>query len=356
MTDINKKIRGCLLGGAVGDALGYQIEFKRNIRDKEVTRYKDKGIISDDTQMTLFTANALLWRATRLNLKGIAMKYDDAIYLGYLDWLNTQNNKKSENSISWIKEVSELNVLRAPGKTCVDALSSGKKGTIEKPINDSKGCGSVMRVAPIGLYIKDPDTAGEIGAKAGAITHGHPLGFIPCFTLSVMINLIVYGKKSIDDALNCSMKKTIRKYGIFNKNVRIFNNLIKKAIKLSKSALSDIEAIKQLGEGWVAEEAFAIAIYSCLKYSNSFENAIICAINHDGDSDSTGSIAGNIIGSYLGEQSIPEYYLENLELKDMIVELSDDLSIPVPVSEFSNTNDEYWLNKYLYCKRTTIDN
>lgn len=356
MEDLNKKIRGCLLGGAVGDALGYQIEFKRNIREREITCYKDKGVISDDTQMTLFTANALIWRETRISLRGISMKYDDAIHLGYLDWLDTQNNKKRENSISWIKDIPELNIPRAPGRTCIDALSSGKKGTIEVPINDSKGCGSVMRVAPIGLYIKNLDVAGEVGAQAGAITHGHPLGIIPCFALSILINLIVNEKRSIIDALDYSMKKVNKKYGIFNKNVRIFNNLINKAIKLSKRNISDLEAIKQLGEGWTAEEAFAIAIYASLKYTNSFENAIVCAINHDGDSDSTGAITGNIIGAYLGEDGIPEYYLENLELKDIITELADDLSIPVPVSEFPDSNDEKWLNKYLYCHKSIINN
>ena len=58
MIDIRNRIRGSLLGGAIGDALGYQIEFKRGIKEKEITRFNGKGIISDDTQMTLFTANA----------------------------------------------------------------------------------------------------------------------------------------------------------------------------------------------------------------------------------------------------------------------------------------------------------
>ena len=82
MDNIKERIRGSLFGGAIGDALGYQIEFKRNIKEKEITRFKDKGIISDDTQMTLFTANALIWRETRACLKGIAMKPVDAIYMG----------------------------------------------------------------------------------------------------------------------------------------------------------------------------------------------------------------------------------------------------------------------------------
>ena len=127
MNEINNKIRGSLIGGAIGDALGYQIEFKRNIKDKEIINYQNnKGIISDDTQMTLFTANALLWRETRGHLRGIAMPPVRAIYESYLDWLDTQNNTNNHNSISWIKEIPELNIKRDPGNTCLNALSSGK--------------------------------------------------------------------------------------------------------------------------------------------------------------------------------------------------------------------------------------
>lgn len=124
-----------------------------------------------------------------------------------------------------------------------------------------------------------------------------------------------------------------------------------KAINLSTSDINDIDAINELGEGWVADEALAIAVYSCLKYSNDFENTVVCAINHDGDSDSTGSKAGNIIWAYLGEESIPNYYLDNLELKDVIVEIADDLATRIPVSEYSNNEDEYRLSKYLYCHK-----
>lgn len=211
--DRKNKIIGSLIGGAIGDALGYQIEFKRNIQEKEVTKYKDdKGIISDDTQMTLFTANALIWRETRRCLRGQEMIPTNAIYLGYKDWLDTQNNKRGENSISWIKEIPELNIPRAPGNTCISALSSGKKGTIEDPINNSKGCGTVMRVAPIGLYIKDENEAGKIAAESSALTHGHHLGIIPSYVLASMLSLIVNKDLDILDALQESiigLKKNI---------------------------------------------------------------------------------------------------------------------------------------------------
>ena len=346
------RIRGSLLGGAIGDALGYPIEFKKNIKDKAVTRFNDKGIISDDTQMTLFTANALIWRETRGSLRGMAMLPVDAIYYGYLDWLDTQNNTRRDNSISWIKEIPELNVTRAPGNTCLNALSSGEKGTIEEPINDSKGCGSVMRVAPIGLYLNNEETAGKLAAESSALTHGHPLGIIPSYVLASMLNLIVTKNLDILTALKQSLDGLTKNYKIFDKKyIKEFNELMKKAIKLSSEDINDIDAINKLGEGWVAEEALAIAIYSCLKYKDSFENAIVCAVNHDGDSDSTGSIAGNIIGAYLGEEAIPDYYKDNIELKDIILEIADDLSTLIPVSEYSENDDEYWLSKYLYCHR-----
>ena len=127
-----------------------------------------------------------------------------------------------------------------------------------------------------------------------------------------------------------------------------------KAIDLSKTNKDDIESIKELDEGWVAEEALAIAIYACLKYSNSFEEAVVCAVNHDRDSDSTGAIEGNIIGTYLGLNNIPDYYINNLELKDTILEISHDLSVKIPNKKnFINFDKKYkeWIDKYVYCKK-----
>ena len=349
----NNKIRGSLIGGAIGDALGYQIEFKRNIKEKEITNFNDGlGIVSDDTQMTLFTANALLFRDTRGAMRGITLSPTDAIYEAYLDWLDTQRHTNNHKSISWIKNIKELRVPRAPGNTCISALASGTKGTIEKPINNSKGCGGVMRVAPVGLYVRGPENAGRFGAEASALTHGHPLGVIPAYVFSTLIWHLSNTEASIEDALKMSITQFEEKFNIFNKpDTDYFLELTDKAVELSKENISDIDAISELGEGWVAEEAFAIAIYSCLKYPNSFKDAVVCAVNHDGDSDSTGAIAGNIIGAYLGYDSIPDEYRDNVELKDIILELADDLSVDVPVGEYNENNDEEWLDKYVYCNK-----
>lgn len=366
-----EKFQGCLLGGAIGDALGYPIEFNRSI-DSIKNKYGESGInrfelqdgmarISDDTQMTLFTANGLIWGNTRGHLKGIAPKPIDCIYMAYKNWHNTQLRKEYRDdsvNICWIYHLPELNIERAPGLTCMEALAGLEKGTLEKPLNNSKGCGGVMRVAPCGLYFSSAglsnydnfNSIGRLGAEASALTHGHPLGNIPSYVFTIIINILAYNDDvSIEEAVNIAMKVYKTKFNIADRKTnKYFTQLIEKAQKLAKKNYDDIDCIYELGEGWVAEEALAIAIYACIKYQDDFEKAIVCAVNHGGDSDSTGAIAGNIIGTYLGIDKIPEYYKQNIELKDEIIELATDLFVDCPVSEYSNNNDEMWLKKYLY--------
>ena len=80
-----------------------------------------------------------------------------------------------------------------------------------------------------------------------------------------------------------------------------------------------------LGGGWTGEEALAISVYCSLVYPDNFEKAVILAVNHGGDSDSTGAITGNILGLYLGEEAIPAGWLEKLELKEVIRKMAEDL-------------------------------
>lgn len=357
--NLQDKIRGCLLGGAVGDALGYPIEFETNIKDKQVTKYQNnRGIISDDTQMTLFTANALLWRETRWHLRGIAMTPPEAIYFGYLDWLSTQERVKEPPKITWIRNIPSLNVLRTPGNTCITALESGKMGLLGEPINDSKGCGGIMRLAPIGLYINTEDNIGNFSAMSCAITHGHPLAILSAYVLGLIITFVTLQNQTIETAVKNAKDKMLAwqpdawKDG---EKVRInwqiekteLESLIDLSLALAKENQKDTAAIKKLGQGWVAEEALTIAIYSCVKYQDNFQDAIVCAVNHDGDSDSTGAIAGNIIGGKLGLDKIPSYYRDHIELKDVILELADDIYHGVPTDQNGNITDKTWLEKYV---------
>lgn len=356
------RFRGCLIGGAAGDALGYAVEF---MREKDILRkYGEHGIteytltdgkalISDDTQMTLFTANGLLLGMTRGMTRGVGGP--DPFYIGlcYRDWLVTQESQfppKEKPGYSWLGNLPELYSPRAPGNTCLAALHSGESGSTEKPINNSKGCGGVMRVAPIGLYFNDRShdikDICRFGAETAALTHGHPLGWMPAAALVQIIHEIAQDNETILDATLHALN-TIDEIYPESKERDYFTNLIEKAIDLAAEDMNDIEAIHQLGEGWVAEEALAIAVYCAIKYSGDIDKALIAAVNHNGDSDSTGAVTGNIVGAQVGIFGIPEKYTENLELYDLIIEIADDLWHDCQIHEYGGYNDPVWEAKYI---------
>ena len=339
MAKDEKKILGCLLGGAAGDALGYAIEFdsekvifkeygKTGIREYEL--YGGKSIISDDTQMTLFAAEGIL-------LAEDPYDYTDYIMSNYQanrEWLFTQDHTTKVKKKIWLTDIPELNARRAPGNTCLSALRTGKIYSIYEPANNSKGCGGVMRVAPIGLYYSPEKLPIEqidlMGAQQAALTHGHPLGYLPAAGLVHIVNKCLYEPDlSLAEIVNDmiavvpeipEMKEISPAY------CTVFKELMEKAVALAAADLPDLEAIHQLGEGWVGEEALAIAVYCALKHADDFDAALIASVNHKGDSDSTGAVTGNILGAYLGIDGIPDKYKEKLELVDVIEKVANRLA------------------------------
>lgn len=357
------KFRGCLVGGAAGDALGYAVEFMDENRIfskygvEGITEYdltNGKALISDDTQMTLFTANGLLYGTTRGRMRGIMASYSDYIAIMYQCWYRTQTEKypiENEYKHSWLLNVPELFNLRAPGNTCLSAIRNINEGKVPSPINNSKGCGGVMRVAPIGLYFADKnisfDESDTVGSQAASITHGHELGYIPAATLVHVIRRITENPDcKLKDAVTEAIEETVKLFSDA-KNIGYYADLMNKAVELAYSDKSDLDAIHQLGEGWVAEETLAIAVFCALRYEDNFDKALICSVNHNGDSDSTGAVTGNILGAYIGYDAIPQKYKDNLELVDLILSVADDLYNDCQISEYSSYSDEVWEQKYI---------
>ena len=346
MDTLQDRIRGSLIGGAVGDALGYPVEFIYSF-DKIQARYGAKGItcldttqywlsedqqtgnavVSDDTQMTLFTANGLL-NAAKL---GVSPQY--TICIAYVEWYLTQVGKSSSKfKTCWIGSVESLKQRRGPGNTCLTALADIFRG--KDPINNSKGCGGVMRTAPIPLYaavnnrmsIRDADI---LSGKAAEITHQHPLGYIPAALMSHIIYHLATDPEPTREKMKGYITEGIEEIRTFFKDyptdVERMSELSKNAITLTDNNYPDLKNIGTLGEGWVAEETLAIALYCALKHFDSFENAVIAAVNHGGDSDSTGAVTGNILGAALGYNAIPQYFKDDLEMHGLILHMADDL-------------------------------
>jgi ADP-ribosylglycohydrolase len=328
---------GCLLGGAVGDALGAPVEFKSRAAILEafgpqgITEYAPAygglGRITDDTQMTLFTAEGLLRGWVRGCSRGVTT-YVGVTAHAYQRWLATQGEPPHDGvdlvrEPGWLYPHRDLHHRRGPGNTCLSALRAPPSEAVFA-VNDSKGCGGVMRVAPVGLFhwsLRDrhsPRDAFTLGCELAALTHGHPTGQLTAGVLAVLIRELT-GGASLPEALEVA-KPILREERDHHETLRA----IELAEDLAAGNVPSEKAIARLGEGWIAEEALAISLY-CALVARDFRHGVILAVNHDGDSDSTGAITGNLLGTLHGLDAIPTQWLDPLELRDVISEIAGDL-------------------------------
>lgn len=336
------RCRGSLIGGAIGDALGYEVEFLSlsNIRN----RFGENGIadyvlhngvaeFSDDTQMSLFTAEGLLTAITEGNHNDSYVH--SSLRRGYEHWYATQTRNPHPMSNSWLTNIRSLWSRRAPGMTCMEAMHQISFGDGSPVENNSKGCGGVMRVAPIGIFSAahpnklDLEHAGNLAGYASAITHKHPLSTYSSMAFAMIVTECI-AKENIDQEKFkfIVIDRVFKLLGSrFKRDTHLADlfNLILKAMWYATAKESDTDAIRALGKGWVAEETLAIAIFSVIRYIDDFEKCIRCAVNHSGDSDSTGAVAGNIIGAIQGYNVIPKKFLTNLEIHNVLVSVADDL-------------------------------
>lgn len=321
MSRCKDKFLGCLLGGAIGDALGWPVEYKskgeifaihgiNGVRQLEING-TGKAFISDDTQMTLFTAEGILFSDTK-------EKAIDNIYLAYLRWLRTQGYNVPVVEEGWLINDQRLYSKRTPGNISVSSLNSGLVGSLEKAINTSKGCGGTVRVSPVGM-VCPPYDAFKIGSMTSAITHGHPTAHISSGAYSMLISLLQDGVE---------LEDSIDRIILYLREIE-GSNETRAAIELAKR-LFDLDypsqdAFMLLGAGWNGDEALGISIYSSLVSKGDFKKGLFTAVNHDGNSDGTGTMTGSILGTILGASKLPEEWGYRIEIRDLIIFFAERL-------------------------------
>ena len=370
--NLNDRIRGALIGGAVGDALGYPVEFMTY--DSMVQAYGKNGItrfeltrgiaeFSDDTQMTLFTANGLLNGIIRNRRFHKDTPLADYVSSAYADWYGTQllqGRMIPENERDcWLASVPQLYSLRAPGNTCLSAIEQRRCGM--EVCNHSKGCGGIMRVAPVAFAFGgagQSDAREKFVRQAGIIrlacevarlTHLHPLGFLPAGVMAHLLHRIVHAferittdwvKRTVFEGLwfldHLTDPATGTSYNVlYPEALDEMNTMILKTFRLASATTDDVESVRQLGQGWTGDEALYIALYCATRHLDHPGDALVASVNHDGDSDSTGSVTGNIMGAIHGYEAMKEQNLfcpegknleETLELTNVILAIADDLA------------------------------
>lgn len=357
--DKRDRIRGAMIGCAAGDALGYPVEALSEAAIVE--RYGLRGItdydldengtahFTADTQLMLLSANGILFAHTRGALRGImapVYQYFDAFYM---DWYRLQTEKQPRRArCGWINAYPALSAKRSSSPTSMGVFSSDKFGSMDEPVNDSKGSGCLLRAVPIGLsYFRDPAHVLDLAANTAALTHGHKLAWISSGAFALLVSHIVHEELSIAEAVNKTLKALDKSFPDSREAVNELWRAIRSAMSLATSASSDLDAIHALGKGWVAEEALAIGLLSALRHENDIAGAMTFAANHGGDSNNTAAIAGMLVGARVGFNAIPDRFVDRLELVDVILELADDVTTDCPMYDWGPRNP-VWEHKYIH--------
>jgi ADP-ribosylglycohydrolase/protein-tyrosine phosphatase len=312
----------CVLGGALGDGFGYAVEFDSLAKIhqmhgpaglREPYFHQGELVVSDDTQMSLFTLEGL----TRAMLAGDPSDQTlvDQVRLAYLDWLATQNPRaEGSNQASRLLKHAAMHAQRAPGKTCLSALEQGAGGTLERPINNSKGCGGVMRSGVVGLMPNmTPARAFRVGTRIAALTHGHPSGHLTAGLMAASVRGLLE-----DLPLHAALIQAgdlARAWPGHEEALSLLHTALELTVQPFTGKLPET-----LGQGWVGDQALAIAVYAASR-SHSFSDVLAIAANHSGDSDSTASLAGQLFGAQHGLEALPHAWIRRLDVLDASLDL-----------------------------------
>nr|WP_198429337.1 ADP-ribosylglycohydrolase family protein [Nocardia bovistercoris] len=337
-----------MIGGAIGDALGWPIEFYdlAGIRDRHGARgvtgflpeYGPPQAVTDDTQMTLFSAEGLLRRAPGADLAKVLRG-------AYLRWLDTQStNGPGGRPDGWLLDQRFLYAVRAPGNACMSGLRQQRRGYVA-PVSigragkvnpESKGCGTVMRSAPFGLAGLGPEAAFHAAALCAQLTHGHPTGYLSAGAFAALIDRALAGTE-----LREALRETIVQVREYAHGTQTADALVR-AAHLADTEPATPEVVERVGAGWVAEECLAIAVHCALRAENGdIAGALLLSVNHSGDSDSTGAVAGNLIGAIHGHSALPREWAEAVEGRDVLLRVADDL-----VAQFFRGDRSALANRY----------
>lgn len=285
MTNLHVRFINAFKGLAVADAVGYQFEFDGDIPPEDVSSYAQdaqKLIVSDDTQMAFFTLEGVI-DIIESNYTKSYKTYDSVFSRVYLNWLKTQtrssivdqDHDRSEYGYSFLLDEPSLYHRRAPGNTCLFALTTiENRGVVQ---NNSKGCGSVMRILPIILLREKfslEDTI-KLGQISGSVTHKHQ-----------------------------ENAQAIAKY------IKVLESLWSNS-NYAHTIAHQVHKISDIGEGWTAMECVDMGIWAFVN-AESFEELLELSIAHDGDSDSTGAVAGSLWG--MSGREIPDVYVDKLDI------------------------------------------
>ena len=357
MANRESACKGCLLGLAVGDAMGYPVDGKTWAEIQE--DYGPNGLLGYDlangsaeassyTQVAAYVGNGLLLGTTR----GKQSEYLRYISVSLREWARSQHFPRDpERSYCWVSKVSRMRKRRCKDARMLDALRMDPLGTPERPINRTATAGGLPGAVMVGLAYDPkyllPQQVGVLGAQTVALTHGNALAFLSGSVLAYcMAGILQEPELSLAEQFRQGIAAMESRYGEKFPQSKEVSSILHKAIVMASGEDDPQQAMEGLSCR-DAHECLAGAMYACLKSPEDFDGGMILAVNHSGRSAAVGALVGAILGAKLGVEALPEFYLESLECADVLTELAGDFAVGSPISGLF---DDDWDHKYIQGK------
>ncbi|MBQ9148417.1 MAG: ADP-ribosylglycohydrolase family protein [Oscillospiraceae bacterium] len=355
--------RGCLLGLAVGDAMGYTVDSKCWAHIQE--DYGPNGLLGYDlvngyadgtshTQLCAFTCNGLLLGLTRGQLQGTMAPFIKYIALSQREWaIGQRRYNQPRQNYCWVFRVNELRRRHCTDTRMVDTLNRPMKCSLEDPVNRFDGPASLASAAAVGMFAQrermDQHEIDRLGAEAVALTYGSPIAFITGAVLASVVNRVLHDQQMpLKDLFLQAMEGVDEEFGYEYPQTAEVLHILRHAITLSEDEkLNQRETMEHL----VCEnaaQALAGAFYAILTCQDDFDSAMITAVNHSGRSSAVACITGAVLGARMGEEALPEFYMECLETAEVLRVLADDLVDGCPMEQGNRMFDLDWDRKYLH--------
>ena len=298
---LKSKFLGCLVGTAIGDALGAGREGMGMSRSEDIVSLAEKLgqlIYTDDTHMTIGIAESLIEN------KGFDGEHMAQTFI---------RNYEAEPWRGYGPGPPIIFGMIKSGEAWYSAANGLYRG-------GSFGNGSAMRVAPVGLlYSRNLEKLREIAYQSSSITHSHELGKEGAALQACAVAL----------ALNTSSDEEIDRE-VFLSRLQDFiqDRLYKEKVARIRELLGEQDKAKVvavLGNGIEAPRSVPTAIYCFLRQPQSYKDAVIYAVSLGGDTDTIAAMAGAISGAYLGIEAIPSEWRAKLENREYIETLAEKL-------------------------------
>lgn len=347
--------RGCLLGMAVGDAMGFPVDYKS--WEEICENYGPNGLLGYDllngcaevtsyTQVAAYGANGLLLSLSR----GKQANYVRYIAEAMRIWAKKQHFPRDpEKNLFWVSQIPQLRTRQCRDPRMLDALRFDRLGTPEKPVNNADSPGALTLGAVVGMFYNPnrltPTQIGSLSAQAVALTHGDPGAFLSAAVLAYIIaGMIQQPDHDLKEHFLQAIETVDRLFRDTFPQATVLSNRLKLAISLVDNP--DISPRQRMEQLYCqsAGECLAGALYACLASKEDFDEAMIIAVNHSGRSCAVGAVVGAILGTKLQEDALPEFYLESLESANVLRTLADDLAKGNPASGLF---DDDWDHKYV---------